>query len=111
MQKSNAFSVRSEQVKSTGGEDFAMIEVENEKLRRKIGEIEQTFSKSHTDFFQMSQSKFFAESEYQKYKREAQREIVGLQEAVREAEEELQGLQQQLKQRTTQTSGFSLNSG
>jgi hypothetical protein len=50
MQKSNAFSVKSEQIE-TRTDDFASIEVENEKLRRKIGEIEATFSKSHQEFF------------------------------------------------------------
>ena len=46
MQKSNAFSVKSEQI-DTRFDDFASIEVENESMRQKIREIEQTFSKSH----------------------------------------------------------------
>jgi hypothetical protein len=53
MQRSNCFS------DANGGpskmEDFASIEVENEKLRRQITEIEQQFSQSHQDFFNLSQ--------------------------------------------------------
>lgn len=77
MQKSNAFSVQSEPMKSNGFsnynkvEDFASIEVENDRMRRQITEIEQQFSQSHQEFFNMSQQKFFTESEYDKYKREA----------------------------------------
>ncbi len=47
MQKSNTFSVQSEPLRSNGFsnynkvEDFASIEVENERMRRQITDIEQ----------------------------------------------------------------------
>ena len=74
MQKSNAFSVQSENVYNKI-DDFAQIEVENNQLRQQIEMLERTFSQSHSDFFNLSQSKFFVESEFDKYKREAQKEL------------------------------------
>lgn len=45
MQKSNAFSVKSEPVYGNNRlDDFASIEIENEQLRRQIAEIEASFS-------------------------------------------------------------------
>lgn len=56
MQKSNAFSVKSEPAYGMNKiDDFASIEVENESLRRQITEIEATFSQSHQEFFNLSQ--------------------------------------------------------
>ena len=45
-------------------DDFASIEVENDKLRRQISEIEGSFSKSHQEFYQLTQEKSMCESEY-----------------------------------------------
>eukprot|EP00347_Sterkiella_histriomuscorum_P017288 403349958 len=57
-------------------EDFASIELENEQLRRQINEMEAQFSQSHQEFFNVSQQKFYTESEYDKFKRNAQKEIM-----------------------------------
>lgn len=96
MQRSNTFSQleplhqKSNQFNQTSYtnrvEDFASIEVENERLRRQVQEMEAHFSQSHQEFYQATQEKFFTESEYDKYKREAQKEILNLQETVRNAE-------------------------
>ena len=75
MQKSNAFSIKSEPVRHNRLDDFASIENENDVLKRQIAEMERTFSLTNQDFFAVSQQKFFTESEYDFYKNEAQREI------------------------------------
>ncbi|CDW82093.1 UNKNOWN [Stylonychia lemnae] len=130
MQKSNTFSNHQQpfgglntnnfsQTAYNKIDDFTQIEQENDNLKRQITDLESQFSQSHQEFFSLSQQKFYTESEYDKYKRNAQREILTLQEQVRNAEGELQQLQEQLKEknsvngsnRITQTSGFSLNSG
>ena len=69
MQKSNAFSVKSEPARRL--DDFASIETENDMLRKQIAEVERNFSLTNQDFFAVSQQKFFTESEYDFYKGEA----------------------------------------
>ena len=79
MQKSNAFSSHSDVTtkgqRFTRLDDFASIEHENDALRKQIAEVERTFSLTNVEFFQISQQKFFTESEYEFYRGEAQREI------------------------------------
>ena len=57
MQKSNTFSVKSEPVRNNYNrlDDFALIEEENDKLRKEIAEVERTFSLSNQEFFNISQ--------------------------------------------------------
>ena len=48
MQRSNAFSVHTQQPQLSGRlDDFASIEVENDRLRKQIAEVERTFSLSN----------------------------------------------------------------
>lgn len=55
MQRSNAFSVKSDKnQKYTRLDDFASIEAENDQLRKQIAETERTFSLSNQDFFNAS---------------------------------------------------------
>ena len=52
-------------------DDFQSIEMENENLKRQISDLESQFSQSHSEFYTLSQQKSIAESEYDRYKREA----------------------------------------
>ena len=72
--------------------DFAVLEDENATLRHELDEMEQIFSQTDNDFFNVQREALEMESQYEDYQKNADVEIDKLNKVVQAKENELMNL-------------------
>jgi predicted RNase H-like nuclease (RuvC/YqgF family) len=93
-------------------QDFFKIELENESLREEIYEIQSSFTRNDHEYLEITQQKYYAETEYDNYRNLAQQEIQNLAEDLKDKEIELQKIRANLNMAKngglSHASGFSI---